>query len=353
MYSWITQYQALAPANLIVRAQAVPVFDTGQLTYPRFYERQDSDSIKLRDIVKPIWRPVADRREWSGNGRPISPKTSNIRDMEMIPIAPNHTLGEYEMQRLLETNGGNAEMARKALGVDVQSRVELLAMAAYYRLEVDANKSWCDGTIVVRDPDTGTATTYTLPVDSGRYTTAGTAWNNAGVNAFTAFVNWLKDGQDTIGAIEGVRLRRATFNEIQADAPAAIFRIANQVAQIGTNELMRAVEDMIGGSFYFDIVEGTVDLYTGQGSTTAKTKLWTAQKVAAIPAGGRIGSVYHAPVLRSMDLALNLPQAKIDVRDVSIFPIVQNEGKDLKLDGQLNALPIPDDQLLWVIDAGV
>jgi hypothetical protein len=184
-------------------------------------------------------------------------------------------------------------------------------------------------------------------------TRSRTAWNNSGVNAFTALVNWLKDGQDTIGAIEGVRLRRATFNEIQADAPAAIFRITNQVAQIGTNELMRAVEDMIGGSFYFDIVEGTTDQYTGQGSATTKTKLWTAQKVAAIPAGGRIGSVYHAPILRSMDLALNLPQAKVDVRDVAIFPIVQNEGKDLKLDGQLNALPIPDDQLLWVIDAGV
>lgn len=350
---WIPLFQTLSPTAMTVRAQAVPVFDTGALIYPRYFSRVDSRSIKLKDYVRPIWRPVADRREWSGNGRPISPKTSNIRDMEMIPIAPNHTIGEHELQRLMEDNGNNAEMARVALGVDINSRVELLADAAYRRVEVDALKSWCDGTIVVRDPDTGTAVTYTIPVDSGRYQTAGTAWSDSGLNAFTEFTNWLKDGQDTIGAIEGARLRRATFNEIQKDAPAAIFRITNQVAQIGTNELQRAVEDVIGSSFRFEIAEETADLYTGQGSATTKTKLWTANKIAAIPAGGRIGSVYHAPVLRAMDLPLNAPQSKVDVRDVSIFPTVENRGKDLFIEGQLNALPVPDDQLLWVINAGI
>lgn len=96
-----------------------------------------------------------------------------------------------------------------------------------------------------------------------------------------------------------------------------------------------------------------MDAYNAATQAVTRTKTWAAQRVAAIPAGGEVGRTHFAPVLRAQEMALSAGDAGIDVRGATVYPISQNDGKAIKYAGQLNALSVPYQQLLWVIDAGV
>jgi hypothetical protein len=82
-------------------------------------------------------------------------------------------------------------------------------------------------------------------------------------------------------------------------------------------------------------------------------KVWPAQHVAAIPAGNAIGSTAFAPVVRAWDLSSQSPDAGVDVRGITIYHEIKNGGRELTVEGQFNPMPDPNEQKLYVIDAGV
>lgn len=347
MFHWLTTYERLSPAALTVRAQAVSVSDIGRLRHPQLFPRMDTDSIKLSDITIPDFRPVSDRRAWNGKGRQLTLKTGPERGYEIVPVEGYFVIDEYEMQRLAERNGGQEDLVRRALGVTIEQRVEMLPAANLRRIEIEAMEAWSRGQITVRNPEDNTTRVVSLGYAAGRYQTAATAWNGA-VNAYDELIAWLRDAQDSIGPIEGVALRRATLTEIEKDAPVSALGY-----KMLESEIASRIGQVLSTPFRFEIVEDTFDVYSAAGGATTRTKVWPVGRVAVIPAGGRVGHTFYAPVLRAAQLASALPSAQIDVRGTTVFYHLQNDGRELKVEGQVNPLPIPEEQLTFVIDAGI
>ncbi len=348
MFAWIKLLRELSPAALTVVAQAISADDNGRLQWSRFFPRREVASVRLANITTLDDRATADRREWDAPGRRIPLVSPSWRELEMVPIEAEHIIDEYEMQLLNERAMGNAEVIQRALMTSIPDRVRGLVAADYRRVEVDAFTAWANGNAVVRNPQDGTSYTVSYGFDAARITTAGTAWDDAGVNAWTLFTAWLQAAEDAVGLIEGVMLRRTTLNAIMADAPVS----ANMNVMTQTI-LEQLVTDTIGNSFRFEVNESSVDVFTDGGLTKTRTKVWSTGKVAAIPAGTEVGTTAFAPVVRAMEIANQVPGAGIDVNGATAFYFEQNDGKGLKIQAQMNALTIPDEQRLYVIQAGV
>lgn len=349
MFEWITQLANLSPAALTVRAQALSPNDTGQLFWDIFFPRQNVDSVDLQDVLTLDDRPAADRREWNAPGRLVPVKTPNLRDISMVPIEAYDKIDEKEMQRLMERFVGNAQLIANLIGVSLPDRSDRLALACYRRLELDAFQAWLSGTITQRNPQDASKTyTASFAIDSGRIQTAVTAWNDPGVNAYDEFIAWLEDGVDAVGSVAGVMLRLATLKAIQADAP----DLANGVAMTRAG-LESRVQDDLGSPFRFFVNEQQIDVFNDGGTAVTRTKVFTAEKVALIPQGNSVGYAGFAPVVRAMELSQQVPDASIDVRGVTIVHDAHNAGKELEIQGQLNALPVPSEEFIWTIDAGV
>lgn len=348
MFAWMKLLRELSPAALTVVAQAISADDNGRLQWNRFFPRREVPSVRLANITTLDDRATADRREWDAPGRRIPLVTPSWRELEMIPIEAEHVIDEYEMQLLSERTGGNAAVIQQTLMTSIPDRVRTLVAADYRRVEVDAFTSWANGNAVVRNPQDGTSYTVTYGFDAARISTAGTAWNDVGVNAWTLFLAWLQAGEDAVGLIEGVMIRRATLNAIQADAPVS----ANMNVMTQTI-LEQMVTDVMGNAFRFEVNESTVDIFTDGGLTRTRTKIWPTGKVAAIPAGTEVGTTGFAPVVRAMEIANQVPGAGIDTNGATAFYFERNDGKELVLQAQMNALTIPDEQRVYVIAAGV
>lgn len=348
--SWIAQEQALTAASLTVRAQTISPNDNGQLLWDVFMPRANVDSVKLREILTTDWRPVSDRREWNAGGRLIPVKTPDQKELEMIPIEAYFRIGEREIQELEERTLGNEDVFRRIVRNQVPDRVDDLTLANYRRVEIDVFKAWALGQVVAMNPVTGTSVTTSLGFSGSRYLTAGTAWNGA-VNAYDEFLKFLEDSVDFVGPVQGAVMRLATLKEIQKDAPNPFSNVTG--IQITRSQLEQRVADDIGADFRFYIIENSLDVFTAGGTAVTRTKVWPAQRVAAVPAGGVVGSTVFAPVARAFDLARSVPQAGIDVRGQTVYYTSENDGKALKCQAQVNAFPLPNEQLMYVINAGV
>lgn len=351
MLEYIKQVREVSPAALTVRAQTISPNDKGMLRWDHFLPRQDTDTIRLSDVLSTNYRPVADRREWNAPGRRVPLVTPNIREMEMVPIEAESVVDELEMQVLNERSGGNAQIFMDLIKARLPARAEMLAEADYRRLEVDAMQAWSQGTITQRNPQDASKTkTFSFGFDAGRYQTASPIWSNGGVNAYNEFLAWLEDGIDAIGSVVAAVMRLATFKVIQADAP--LIPLAT-VGNVPTRaDLEKRIQDELAGEFKFIIIEDSFDVFTDGGTTYSRTKVWPANVVAAVPAGERIGTTFFAPVIRAQQISQQVPEAAIDVNGVTVFHIEQNDGRELKIQAQLNALPVPNEQLAWVMNAG-
>ena len=113
------------------------------------------------------------------------------------------------------------------------------------------------------------------------------------------------------------------------------------------------IQDETGRPFRFFINENTVETYTDGGIARTTTKVWPTQKVAAVPAGKSVGSTAFAPVVRAYDISNQTPEAGVDVRGITVFHDIAGAGRELTVEGQFNPMPDPDEQKLFVIDAGV
>ncbi len=347
-FTWMAQVEDLAPAALTVRAQALSPNDNGRLLWDVFFPRADVDSINLQDITTLDDRPAADRREWGARGRLIPILTPAQRKMRIVPIEAYDKINELEMQHLMEGAFGNNAIVQDVIGVRIPDRTDRLAMADYRRLELDAMQAWATGTIIQRNPQNAAQTfTASFGFPSSRIQTAGTAWN-AAANAYNELTAWYEDAIEASGPGEGVMLRLATLREILADAP----DLPNGVSMTRTQLADRVSQD-IGAPFQFFVNENSLDVFDDGGTAVTRTKVWPAEQVAFIPAGREVGRSAFAPVVRAMELSNQVPEASIDVRGVTIYHDSGNGGRELEIDAQLNAMPLPDESKVFVIDAGV
>lgn len=347
-FGWTQSVDEVSPAALTVTAQAISPNDDGRLKWDMFFPRRDVDSVDLKDVTTLDYRPASDRREWNQRGRLIPIKSPNLRDVSIVPIEGNYLWGEKELQRLNERSLGNAAIIAEIMQASVPARVRAIAMANYRRLELDAFAAWATGTITQRNPQNASETfAASFGFDAGRYQTAGTAWNDNSVNAYDLFLAWLDDAINAVGAIRGVVCRRNFIKEILADAP----DLAGG-AQMTMTQLEQRIQDDLGSEFRFYPIEDAVEVFSDGGIATASTKVWAAQRIAAVPAGTSVGYSAFAPVVRAMDIARALPQAKIDVNGQTAFYEEHNNGRELSVEVQVNALPIPDEQKMFVMNVG-
>ncbi len=348
-FAWVSAIDSLSEPALTVLAQTINASDVpDNLLYERFFPRENVDSVDLDEITTLDYRPVSDRREWNQRGRLIPNKTPDTKKVSIVPVEGNFKWGEYEMQRMAERTLGNAALLQQIMETSIPGKLTQIVESNYRRIEIDAFNAWILGVITQKNPQTGETYAASLNYDSSRYLTAPTAWNDAGVNAYDLFVSFLTSAGEAIGAVGGAMMRQATYNAIAADAPRELPAITANRRQIET-----MVQDTIGTDFTFIINEQTLEPFVDGGTTTTSAKVFPAQRVAAIPAGGRVGRTAFAPVVRAMDLSASLPNSGIDVRGQTAFYEGGLMGRSLELEVQVNALPIPSEAKVYVINSGV
>lgn len=351
-YTWLAAEEALSPVALTVRAQTVDPTDQGQLLWDIFLPRRNVDQTKIQSLTSQNVRITADRREWNTRGRYIPLVTPPRKELEWVPIEAYFTLEEKEINDLMNEVRGNRALFRSEVAARIPARTDMLALANWRRLELDCMRAWANGAIVTMNPQTGATFTVDYGFSATRYTTAATAWDDGGVNAYDLFLTWLQSAYENIGPMEGAMMRLATRNAIVADAPNPMpGAISGLTATVAQTE--QRIQDELGRPFRFFINENTVETFDDGGTAKSTVKVWPAQKVAAVPAGKKIGSTAFAPVHRAYDLSAQTPEANVDVRGITIFHDVNGAGRELTIEGQVNPMPDPDEQKLFVIDAGV
>lgn len=347
-FAWTETIDDLSPAALTVRAQTISPNDDGQLKWDTFFPRQNVDSVDLRDVTTLDYRPASDRREWNQRGRLIPIKTPTRREVSIVPIEGNYLWGEKELQKLNEQARGNAAIVAEIMQSSVPQRIDAIARANYRRLELDAFEAWALGTVTQRNPQNASETyAATFGFDAGRYQTASTPWNDSGLNAYDELLDWLDDAEDAVGPVRGIVCRRNFVKEVLSDAP----DLAGG-AQMTFVQLEQRISDDFGSAFRFYVMEDSVEVFTDGGTATTSTKVWTAEKIAAVPARTTVGYAAFAPVVRAMDIARQLPQAKIDTNGQTAFYEEHNNGRELTVEVQVNAMPVPDEGLMFIMDVG-
>jgi hypothetical protein len=347
-FGWTQTIANLTAVALTVRAQTISPNDNGLLKWDLFFPRRDVDSVDLEDVTTLDYRPSADRREWNQRGRLIPIKTPDRRKVSIVPIEAYYTWGEYEIQKLNERTLGNAQNVAQIMQASIPDRVDALVMANYRRLELDAFTAWALGSITQRNPQNA-AETYqaSFGFAAARYQTAATAWNDVGQNAYNNLTAWINDAIDAVGPIRGVVSRRNFINEVLRDAPTMAG--GNTMTFVS---LEQRIQDDTGSDFRFFPMEDTVEQFDDGGVTTTATKVWAAQRIAAVPASTAVGNTAFAPVVRAMELARSVPGAGISVNGQTVYYEEQNGGRELTVEAQVNAIPVPDEQKMFVMNVG-
>lgn len=345
-WDWLTKSKTLSAAALTVRAQTLPPDDNGELLYPLFFEKAAVNSMDAQEIVTLDTRPVASRREWNAPERRLNLELPETRDLEFVPIGADHLIGEKEIDALQNRVDGNEQAFRSIIGADIPSRAEMLATACHRQMELDCFEVWTKGTLTQVDPQTGNTYAVSYNIESGRIQTAGTAWS-AAANAYNEFIAWLKDAYRACGSLEGVLAKSDVYDTILADAPQV-----NGLALRGADLVQRIKDDARIPNFEFFEHNGSVDLHANGGTKKVRTDVFPDRRLVAIPRGGRVGKACFAPVARAREIARQIPEAKINIRDVTIFYFGENDDKALKIVAQMNAYPLINDGKVFSINIG-
>ncbi len=341
--SLIPLVEDLSPTDLTVVAQTISPNNQGMLKWDIFFPRTNVDSVDLHEVSTTDFRPASDRREWNSPGRLVHDLTPNLRDLTIVPVESYYKWAEYEMQKLSERTG-NALLSQID-GATLVGKVTQLVESNYRRIELDAFNAWANGTVVAKNPQTGTTFTTSFDFDVARLQTAGTAWNDPGLNAYDELIAFMEDAIDAIGPVRGILTRMNVIRAIQADGPDLIGGVSMTRAQ-----LQERITDDLGFAFSFIPFEDTIDVYTDGGIAYTSVNVWPAGHLAAIPAGTQVGNTAFAPVRRAMELARALPGAGIDQRGMTVYYDESMTGKELKVEVQCNPFTIPNEQKVFVID---
>lgn len=347
--AWWQTEKTISPVAMTVLAQTIDPTNRDELDWDVFFPRQDVGSVDLQSITATENRFVSDRREWGARGRRIPELTPIVRPVTIIPVEANKAINEYEMQKLSEAAGTNQEIFRRMAGVSIPSRVENCVRANYRRIQLDCYTAWSTGIITQKNPETGVTFAATQLSDATRYVTAGTAWNDASVNAYDLFLAWVVAAQAKIGAVAGARMKLATLNAILADAPDLPGGVL-----MTRGGLEQRIEADLGFPFRISLHDKTGEVFTDGGTATTTTQYWPVGRVAAIPAGGQIGYTAFAPVRRAQDLVSQVgPAPGIDVNGMTVYYEESNGGRELDIEVQCNPLPILDVGKVYVSNVGV
>lgn len=343
MRSLIPVVEELSPAALTVVAQTISPNDSGRLRWPIFFPRQDVDSVDLREVTTLDFRPTSDRREWNSRGRLIPDVTPPIKEMSIIPVEGYYKWDEYEMQKMAERSAASSEIIDQIIGRSIPGKVAQITEANYRRIEVDAFLAWATGTNIAMNPQTGTTLLFSYGFSGTRLTTAGTAWDDPGQNAYDLLISFLEDAQDKIGPVQGVVLRTALHRAIHADAPNGPLGTI-----IPRGRVAEQVSNDLGIPFNFFLFDDTLEVFTDGGITLTPANVWPAGYIAAVPAGGVVGRTAFAPVKRAMEMVRSLPGAGIDSRGQTVYYDESVMGRDLTVEVQCNPFTIPNEQKLRV-----
>jgi hypothetical protein len=343
MRSLIPLVEELSPASLTVVAQTISANNTGRLRWPLFFPRQNVDSVDLKEVTTIDFRPVSDRREWNSRGRLIPDITPPVRELSMIPVEGYYKWDEYEINKLSARANGNSEVINQIIGRSIPGKVAQIVEANDRRIEVDAFTAWATGTNVAKNPQTGTTHTVSFGFPADRLTTAATAWDDAGQNAYDLLISFLEDAADKIGPVVGVVLRTALHRAIHADAPNGPLGTI-----IPRGRLAEQVQDDLGIPFNFFLFDDTADVFNDGGTATTSTNIWPAGYIAAVPSGGAVGRTVFAPVVRAMEIARASGNPGIDQRGQTVYYEESVMGRDLTVEVQVNPFTIPNEQKLRV-----
>lgn len=346
LFAWMAAQAALTNVGLTVRAQTIDPNDLGRLYWPLLAPRVNVDSTKIAEIADIDFRPVADRREWNARGRLIPLEVPGTSLAEMVPIESYFNIDEKEVNDILNRVQGNEALFQSIVGPTIPRRTDGLASSNFRRLEIDFFNAWILGTITVRHPQgAGADQTVSLGYDTARYLN-NTAWDAFGASAWPRFIGFMEAAQEFIGPVGGATMELATFKAIQADAPEGVLAMPLTRPQV-----ISLIQDTLGvPDFRILIVEDSHDVFNGGSTATTRTRVWPQYRVAAMPAGFRIGSTYFAPVARSYDLVAQSGN-RIDIRGNAVFSEVGGNGRSLTTECQLNALPVPNEQKVFIADA--
>lgn len=344
MFDLFEFLESLDAAALTVREQArIDNRDVDELLWSSLAPRQDVQSIKLSEMVVPDYRPMADRRNWGGDGRLIPQVSADFRNYEMNPIESFFQYGEKNLQRLLERFAGNRQQVLDQMEARIPDRVTQNVDAVYRRLEKDFWEAYLLGTIDVTNPQTGETITTDFQFDAARYPTED--WVNN--NAYDLFLQNARDAERAIsGGIAGAMLKEPILEQIQSDGPTVD---GNRLTR---RELRDRLQQELDQSFFIRPDSRSAEEFQSAGTERTEVDYFEPSRVAYIPSGGRVGDTAFAPIGRAYQYVQE-SGGRADERGVAVFPEVINNGKALKVEHQLNAMPIPQERFVWVVDTGI
>lgn len=341
-------FNSLQAAIITVRQQARTRENLPDLMALTLFPRNNVNSTKLSEITEVDYRFVADRRPWDAKGRNIPLKAPDLKDVTIEPIEAFFRIDEREMNDLYNSLNANQQLIQDAIRSRIPQRTSTIVDAVYRRLEVDAYAAWANGEIVVMNPETGDSYTVSLQMDANRYVTPAAWTGGEAGNAYANFLEQCYEAQDAIGSVRGAVMRHTTALAIQQSAP----KIGGNSVRMTRKEVADRISQELGVEFTIMVEERTQEVFDDGGTATTKTKLWPTGKIGFMPSTGVIGNTYAAPVYRAQDLA-QIAGDKLDIRGVSVFFDEKNNGKSLVVEAQANWLPMPNEQNVYVVDAGI
>lgn len=341
-FNWLDQISALTPLNLTIREAARLAENPLDLRYRAIFPRVTSPSVKLSEITTVDFRPIGGRREWNAQGREIPEKLGPARNFEMVPINPTHHIDERMLQ--LYGESGVQELLRRGVIGSLETWPQRLADACERQLEFEAFTAWYTGAITVMDPKTGLTVTVSTGFDQATtYPTAGTIWSDGGQNAYDNLLAAIQSAQNKMGSVGAMRSQRAPVREIVKDAPDGPNGLRPTVTSLQDRVREEGFPD-----FQLVIDERTYDAFTDGGSATTSTKYVPAGLIAFQPATGVVGQTHVAPVVRAYDFLTGSNRSLAN--GVVIFRSEKNDGKTLLIEAQENAIVLPTETSVYVVD---
>lgn len=347
-WDWLEKARGLSSAALTVRAQTLPVDNDGTLLYPLFFKRRDVDSMDLNEILELDDRPTASRREWDAPERRIPLELPETKEVSMIPLGADDLIGEKELDKIDSGANGNEAVFQEVIGAKIPARGDRLAKACFNQLEVDCFEVAATGKLTQQDPQSARTFEVDYQIESGRIQIVGTPWA-AAANAYVEFIAWLKEAKSAVGGLEGVMATDDVFDTILADAPTSA---VTGLKLVGADLIQRIKDDAMVPRFAWFAHNGTVDAFVNGGVKKRRRNVFPARRLLAVPLGGQLGVAAHAPVRRARQISNILPEAKIDIRGVTVFHFGENDDKALKIVSQLNAFPVTNDGKIFSINIG-
>lgn len=345
-FDFLGKVTGLTASELTIREQARLAQNPNEMRWRAIFPRTDARDLDISQLTKVDTRFAAEFREFNADGREIPEVLGPKVQAKLVPMTATHHIDEERLARLRAPNPRLAQLVEDGVIGDVRTWPTRLSNAVDWGTEYTAFQMWALNQITVKDPKTGSSTTVSRGVDSSRYITESTAWNDGSVNAYDRLLFRIGEAQRLMGSVGAVRMRRATAEAVRADAPNG----PNALRPTIVNIQDRLSEEGFG-AITLIIDERTVNVFDDGGSAYTATNLIPAEKVLFQPADGVVGATYDFPATRAYDYVSG--DHRVNLNDTIVWYTPQNNGKTLLIEAEAIRLPLTDEQRTYVVDAGV